>query len=59
MEAKGRRIGARSRARTGNLATDENGDTLHVDIDPSDPGAEVVGDTGDGISIGIDIGFLF
>lgn len=54
MPMMGRRIGARSRNRTGNLM-DSNG-SLHSDVNPDDPGSDGSGDSGGTIGIVVDIG---
>lgn len=56
VTASGRRIGARSRLRCGNLC-DSDG-TLDSNVDPTDPGSDPTagdGDTGIGISLGVSL----
>lgn len=54
MPLMGRRIGARTRNRTGTLMDD--GETLHADVDPPTPGSDGSGDSGGTIGIVVDIG---
>lgn len=54
MQVQGRRIGARSRNRTGNLMADDG--TLHEDVNPPDPGTDGSGDSGGTIGIDIELG---
>lgn len=49
----GRRIGSRTRNRTGNLMDDTG--TLHSDVDPPEPGSDGSGDSGGTIGIVVDV----
>lgn len=53
MPLMGRRIGERSRNRTGSLMDDTG--TLHEDVDPPTPGSDGSGDSGGTIGIDIEV----
>lgn len=54
----GRRLTARTRLRTGNLATSDS-ESLHGDVDPVTADTGVTGDTGSTIAVDIELGLLF
>jgi hypothetical protein len=59
VTVRGRRLNGRTRRRTGCLSNDASGETAAADVDPADPGATDPGDTGETISVGIDLGIVF
>lgn len=55
MEKLGRRIMARTRLRSGNVATSD-AETLHGEVDPVTVDTGVTGDTGDTLAVDIGLG---